>query len=229
LKDETGAPPDIAANAEIQQWIKIQVSHEEKHPLEIKRKDVFLPMLRAAMTSAPLNEQDVVSLFNQMLAGGVIRGIRVMSTSQHNKYDGVFRFGLEEPTANHVFNIDTNPLGIPKESTGKTFVSEPEILEYKYNLDALVHDIEKGEKIEKDIRLAVVWEIGEAWHAKYKITSLLDVANVHHRRIHGVTHLVRREGGGAADVVFYVVGLREMIEYINDPNGTQEYQRGQYQ
>src|SRR5258708_1940738 len=110
LKKDTGAPPDIVSQKNVHEWIKLQESHEATAPLLIKRKDVFLPTSDPSTTSEPLNEQDVIALFNQLLAGGVIRGIRLMSTSQHQQYDGVFRYVLKEPTHHHIFDKATNPL-----------------------------------------------------------------------------------------------------------------------
>jgi Histidine kinase-, DNA gyrase B-, and HSP90-like ATPase len=112
LKKDTGAPPNIAEARNLHDWIVEQEEHEKKHPLLIKRKDVFLPTTEPSITSTPSCEQDVISLFNQLLAGGVIRGIRLMATSQNQQYDGVFRFCLKQPFENHIYNKINNPLGI---------------------------------------------------------------------------------------------------------------------
>jgi len=75
---------------------------------------LFLPTKEPSITSEPLNEQDVISLFNQLLAGGVIRGIKIMSTNSHQKYDGVYKFWLKKPFENHIFEKNINPLGMKK-------------------------------------------------------------------------------------------------------------------
>lgn len=36
-------------------------------------------------------------LFNQLIGGGVIRGIKLLSTSQVSQYDGKFRYVAEDP------------------------------------------------------------------------------------------------------------------------------------
>lgn len=114
LKKETGAPPDIVTERNIYDWIRDQEEYEKNNPLIISRQDVFLPTKEPAITSNPLNEQDVIALFNQLLAGGVIRGVRVMATSQHQQYDGIFRLCLKEPFENHIFDKVKNPLGVEK-------------------------------------------------------------------------------------------------------------------
>ena len=90
LRSDTGAVPNIAEKKKIYDWIRDLEDHEEENPLIITREDVFLPLMRPSITAEPKSEQDVISLFNQLLAGGVIRGIRLMATDQHSQYDGVF-------------------------------------------------------------------------------------------------------------------------------------------
>jgi hypothetical protein len=146
LKRETGAPPDIVAEKDVHEWIRAQEDHEKSDPLIIKREDLFLPLKEPSITSKPLNEQDVISLFNQLLAGGVIRGIKIMSTSQHQKYDGIYKFWIKKPFENHIFDKEKNPLGIEKNKFNEEFISAPNILEYKYCFDALLEEFENGKK-----------------------------------------------------------------------------------
>lgn len=226
LRKETGAPPDIIAEKEIHEWIKDQEEHEKRKPLIIDRTDLFLPIKEPAITSEPLNEQDVISLFNQLLAGGVIRGIKIMSTSQHQKYDGIYKFWLKKPFENHIFNKITNPLGIEKSKITDEFISAPNILEYKYSFDALLEEFEKGEKIEREIRLVIAWEMGKDWEKRYDITPLLHFSNVHHRPFHGATHIIKNQNTG--DLIFYAIILNELIEYINRDETVQDYQKKTY-
>ena len=226
LKKETGAPPDILEAKSIHDWIKEQEEHETKYPLIISRQDVFLPVKEPSITSKPLNEQDVIALFNQLLAGGVVRGIRLMATSQHQQYDGIYRFRLKKPFENHIFDKGRNPLGIERSKVNKEFDSAPGIMEYKYSFDALLEEIEKEEKNERQIGLVVVWEIGRNWQKRYEIISLLYLDNLQHRYFHGGTHIIKDASTG--DIVFPVIVLSELIDYINDPDKVQEYQRKTY-
>jgi len=226
LKKETGAPPDILGRKRIHDWIVDQEEHEKNNPLIITRQDVFLPIKECSITSKPLNEQDVIALFNQLLAGGVIRGVRLMATNQHEKYDGIFRLYLKKPFEHHIFDEEKNPLGIEKTGATEEFISEPRILEYKYSFDGLLEEIEKGEKNEREIELVIAWEMGENWHKRYEITPLLHLENLHHRYFHGCTHIIKNSSTG--DEVFLAIILSELIDYINDPNGVQDYQRKTY-
>jgi len=219
LKADTGAPPDIQSAREVYDWIKEQEEHERKHRLIINRQDVFLPMKEPALTSEPLNEQDVISLFNQLLAGGVIRGVRLMATSQHQQYDGIFRFYLKEPFENHVFHKKTNPLGILEDQIKKEFESAPTVLEYKYSFDGLFEEIEKGEKKASQIGMVVAWQMGQKWKGRYEVTPLLHFDNVQHRYFHGGTHIVKDSSTG--EKVFPAIILKELVEYLNNPDGIQ--------
>jgi hypothetical protein len=226
LKKETGAPPDIVGEKNIHDWIRDQEDHEKEFPLIIQRQDIFLPINEPSITSTPLNEQDVIALFNQLLAGGVIRGIKVLSTSQHQQYDGIYKFYLRKPFEHHVFDKDKNPLGVEKSRLLEEYVSAPGILEYKYSFDALLEEFEKEEKKERQINLVVTWEMGKSWSKRYEVTPLLHFDNLHHRYFHGGTHIIKNSSTG--DIVFPVIVLSELIDYINDPESVQEYQKTTY-
>jgi hypothetical protein len=226
LKKATGAPHDILEDSKLDAWVKQQEEHEKTKPLVIKNPEFFLPVKEISITSEPLNEQDVISLFNQLIAGGVIRGIKIMATSEHEKYDGIYRVWLKEPFENHIFDKNINPLGVEKKALCEEFTSKPYILEYKYNFDALIQEIENGEKTEGHIQLVVAWTMGENWPKRYQVTPLLHFSNVHNRNFHGATHEIMDASTGQH--VFYAIILSELIAYINDPDGVQEYQRTTY-
>ena len=227
LKNETGAPPNIAEHKKIYDWIKEQEEHEKNYPLKINRKDIFLPSMEPSLTSIPLVEQDLIALFNQLLAGGVIRGIKLMASSQHQQYDGVFRYIMQKPYSIHTFDINTNPLGVDQSNIIDEYLSAPKILEYKYSVDALIEEFEKGIKTEKQIDLVIAWSMGGKWEERYEITtSLLLLDNLQHRFFHGGTHIIKN--GTTGEAVLNAIILSELIEYINDPDAVQVYQKELY-
>jgi len=223
LRQETGAPPNIVEEKGIRDWILEQEKHESENPLIISRDDVFLPIREPSITSKPLNEQDVIALFNQLMAGGVIRGVKIMATNQHQQYDGICRFRLQPPIKNHIFDKFHNPLGIEESKASSEFISIPKILEYKYSFDALIDEFEKEEKTERNIQLVIAWTMGDNWAKRYEIVPLLYLPNLHHRDFHGATHIIKNSLTG--DIVFPAIILSELIEYINDPDSVQEYQK----
>ncbi|MCE9775162.1 hypothetical protein LZ645_09415 [Shewanella algae] len=223
LKTDSGVKPDISKEIELHDWVKEQEKHESEHPLALSNKNFFAPINEISITSEPQSEQDVIVLFNQLIAGGVIRGIKLLATSQVKQYDGVYKFVVKEPLDNHVFDKEKNPLGVEEMHFNTEHVSPPKILEYKYNLDALIHEFESEYKSEKDIHLAITWDMGEEWKKNYDATSFLDLDNLHQRDFHGLTHVL-----DSGTTRFYVIALKELILFLNDVDGVQEYQKDKY-
>lgn len=227
LKKDVGAPL-VALDAEKYKWVKEQEAHATAHPLMISGKGLFMPTEEVPIKSTPLVEQDVVALFNQLLAAGVIRGIKILATSQHKSYDGVYLIEMVKPYERFIYDKDTNPLGILGEQFAKgDIISAPLILEYKYSVDALMHEFENEEKYPGHINLIIAWEMGSEWQKRYEITALLDLDNIHHRNFHGVTHELRQSGAGAH--AFHAIILSELVDYLCKPeNEVQEYQKNTY-
>jgi hypothetical protein len=223
LKSDSGAKPDIEKEIDLHEWIKSQENHEISYPLIINNKNFFAPINEISITSEPLSEQDVVVLFNQLIAGGVIRGIKLLATSQIKQYDGIFKYVVREPLSNHEFNKSTNPLGVDRFRYNSELTSPPKVLEYKYCLDALIHEFECGDKSEKEIHLAVTWEMGSEWKKNYEAISYLDLDNLHLRDYHGLTHQLN-----SGMTTFYVIVLKELIAYLNDIDGVQQFQKDLY-
>lgn len=226
LKHDTGAAPSIVSEGTLFDWINKQVQHEQEAPLRLSNKNFFAPLHEISITSKPWSEQDVIVLFNQLLAGGVIRGIRLLATSQTQQYDSIYRYYVSEPLKHHIFDKDSNPLGVQELAHNKEFASKPYVLEYKFNLDALVWDFENGLKGERDISLVVAWEMGSDWKKRYVVTSLLDIDNIQHRQFHGLTHMFRDENTG--EVRFHGIVLSELLDYLEDVDRVQDFHKTTY-
>ncbi|MES2366444.1 MAG: ATP-binding protein [Pseudomonadota bacterium] len=223
LKSDSGVRPDIVKEMDLHEWVKQQEKHEVDCPLVIKNANFFAPIHEISITSTPQSEQDVIVLFNQLVAGGVIRGIKLFSTSQVKQYDGLFKFEIKKPLENHIFEKALNPLGVTEMHFDKEHTSAPKVLEYKYSLDGLMAEFENGEKNEKDIHLVIAWHVGDLWKKHYEITSLLDLDNIHLRDFHGVTHILH-----SGNTKFYLIALKELVEYLNDVDGIQNHHRATY-
>ena len=136
LKSDTGAKPDIVQEIALHDWIREQEDHEKSNPLILNNENFFKPLNEISITSEPQSEQDAIVLFNQLIAGGVIRGLKLLATSQVKQYDGVFKYVVKEPLKNHEFDKENNPLGVEEFHFAAELTSPPKVLEYKYNLDA---------------------------------------------------------------------------------------------
>lgn len=223
LKPDTGAQATIDRDTELHNWLRKQEDHETAAPLKLTNEHFFIPTKKISILSTPQSEQDVIVLFSQLLAGGVIRGIKLLATSQTMQYDGVFRFVITPPPEHLQFDEKENPLGIVDAQVSAEKRSPPKILEYKYCVDGLIRDFESGEKTQKDISLVIAWSMGKLWRKSYEITSLIDSANISHREYHGVTHIMRSQ-----NTVLHAIILEELIQYLNDPSEAQRQQERRY-
>ena len=229
LRVNTGSTPNLKRETKVEDWKMEMSEHENSNPLEIINENFFLPSRKISITSLPTREQDVIALFNQLLAGGVIRGLRVMSTNERLTYDGLVRVVIEPPEEHHIYDKDKNPLGV-EESIIKDFdtpfTSSPKILEYKYSLDGLIENIENGDKNSNDINIVVCWETGREYEQNYHITSLLDPDNLNLREYHGITHVMTNLKTNQKEMDLIV--LSELIDFLNNPKTTIKEQVEKY-
>ena len=223
LKIDTGSRPNIASSDDVFNWITEQMNYERSHPLIINNRNFFAPIHEISITSIPQSEQDVIVLFNQLLAGGVVRGIKLIATDQKKQYDGVFKYYIKEPIKNHVYHKTENPLGVSDLENNSDYLSRPWVLEYKYNMDALLREFENDEKKEGEINLVVAWTTGDLWKKTHQVTSLLDIDNLHHREFHGLTHIFQ-----SGNHKFQAIILSELIDYLNDFEKSQSIQKEKY-
>ncbi|MCB9150232.1 MAG: ATP-binding protein [Caldilineaceae bacterium] len=218
LRANTGKKQNLRRETQVDNWKREMELHENANPLEIINKNFFLPSNHISITSIPTREQDVIALFNQLLAGGVIRGIKVMSTNERLTYDGLIRVVVEPPSEHHLYDRVNNPLGIDAatiEEFDLPFKSAPRILEYKFSLDGLIEDIDNGNKNSNDISLVICWETGELYKKNYHISSLLDPDNLSIREYHGITHVMTNLNTNQKEIDLIV--LEELIKYLNEP------------
>lgn len=229
LKANTGTSPDLVRELAIDDWKSAMLAHETEQPLKLQSKHFFLPVERISITSIPTREQDVIALFHQLIAGGVIRGLNMMSTNERFTYDGLFKIAFDLPSELYAYDEDKNPLGVPKDVanalSGK--VTAPRILEYKFSLDGLVEEFDSQDKNIKDIDLCIAWTTGEIYKEKYGIVSLLIPENADQRQYHGITHVLVDVESGAkyCDLII----LSELIEFLNDAEKEAEIQRVKYE
>jgi hypothetical protein len=224
LKTNSGAAIVTEKATRLHDWIKTQEDHETNSGLNLLNKNFFKPTNEISIVSSPQSEQDVIVLFNQLIAGGVIRGIILLATSQSEQYDGVFRFITKTPPANYLYDANNNPLGLDHVKAHAVTKSRPYILEYKYSIDGLMADFENGEKIASDIEMIVAWESGEQWKKDWEMTSLLIDENSNQRDFHGLTHLLYNAGA-----TIKVILLKDLIEFLNDASASKKTQEVRYE
>ncbi|NVK19169.1 MAG: ATP-binding protein [Methylocystaceae bacterium] len=222
LRNEDVKKKDILQGDKVDSWKKVLENHEKSSPLFLENKNFFIPVNEISISSEPSREQDVIALFNQLVAGGVVRGLKVVGTNEMSTYDGAYRVRIGPAFEDHVFDESKNPLGISEEVAGDYEDDHPEgflssklyVLEYKYSLDGLISDITTGEKKSSDIDLVVAWEAGKDYRKFFSISSLLNSQGMEDRSFHGVTHVLSDEHGNH---VMDIILLQDLIGYLNDP------------
>lgn len=226
LLNDSGPGTTHQEELNIDDWINSQKEHEKQHPIQLKNPNFFVPINEVSISAEPKSEQDVVALFNQLLAGGVIRGIKVMASSSHKQYDGLYRYHLASPIKNHMYHKNNNPLGIDETKMPEGFLSKPYVLEFKHGFDQLMTDFDNEEKSESSINLAIVWELQERYKERYQVVPLLHPDNIHLRQFHGVTHELHDDHSGQKRMD--VIVLSELISYLNDFDGEVNNQHKKY-
>ncbi len=228
LKANTGVAPDLIREMRISDWKNDMLEHERAAPIELSSRHFFHPTEKVSITSSPTREQDVIALFHQLLAGGVIRGMYAMSTNERFTYDGLFKIAFDLDPSIYIFNVENNPLGVA-EATAAALqgrITPPRILEYKFCLDGLIEDFDNQDKNIQDIDLCIAWSTGGLYAERYGITSLLIPENADQRQYHGITHVLADIETGAKHCDLII--LEELIEYLNDPGRSAEVQRAKY-
>ena len=169
-------------------WIFNVKRHAQDSPLHVPP---------VAYASTPLTEQDVVGLFNQFAAVGILPGIRVYATSQIKTYDCLLSFDCSSETPGLSYKgPEDNPLGVSPYVLGdhERFITKDLTLEFKNNLDALLEDVDgTNSKQYRSIDLCVCWgQINETFKG-YHIEPII-AGNIDERQFPGVTHLIRKDG-----------------------------------
>ncbi|MCG8528151.1 MAG: hypothetical protein MI748_17355 [Opitutales bacterium] len=226
LLTDRGSGGSHQEELQLDEWIEKQKDYERQNPIILQNDNFFVPVNEISISASPTSEQDVVALFNQLLAGGVIRGVKMMASSSHHQYDGLFRYHIRPPQSNHMYDATTNPLGIQDTPNKEGFLSKPYVLEFKHNFDALIADFENEEKHESAIDLAIAWEMGTRWKERYQCVSLLLPDNLHLRQFHGVTHELHDDNTGEKRMD--VILLSSLVSYLNDADAEVLRQQGLY-
>jgi hypothetical protein len=218
LKPDTGANR-VAPDKELHEFKKAQESYRDSNPLSLKWGDQHL-----SLTSVPQQEQDVVALFNELLGLGLLRGYKLFSTSQSERYDSLYNLEYREGDM-IAYNNTSNPLGCGS-SFRAPYSSHPKVLEYKYDFDALVRDIDKEIKFAKHIDLVVCWSAEKQFRERYYLSSLLVSDEGANRENYGATHQAFPTGSNQHD--FEVIILEDLLSFLRDPDDERARQKQRY-
>lgn len=219
LKPDTGAV-SVAPDKELHEWKKKQEEYRDKNTLVYSSAGGSISLL-----SKPQQEQDVIALFHQLIGLGVPKGYQFFATSQNDRYDSLFQ--LAYPEEDDVkFSSTNRPLGVDN-SLGFPFISEPRVLEYKFDLDALIREFFNETKYPKHINLVVCWSAEKQWREKYYLNSLLIGDEGGSRLAYGATHQAFPDSGGSQPD-FEVLILEDLINFLINPEEERVRQKIKY-
>lgn len=213
-------PPTILASKALHDWKRQQEDHADRHPIVL---DASLGKL--SLVSEPQQEQDVVALFHELLALGVLKGYRIFATSQNETYDSLYSLNYNACGDVRFLN-PSRPLGVSDRISdhGET---EPKVLEYKFDFDMLIEDFEREVKSPEHINLVVCWSVGSDYKDRFYLKPLL-IGDEGGERIHyGATHQAFSES--SQDLRFEVLVLKDLLAYLLNPADEEARQKILYQ
>lgn len=206
--DETADP--LTPDRDRHEWIKEQEKYFESFPLRILSDHKNITIL-----NLPQKEQDVVALFNQLIGVKLIKGFEIYATSEHTRYDSLIR--LNYSNEDEFIFSENNKIGISDNTVQDyPYISEPKILEYKYDFDALIRETQNGEKYNEHIDLVVAWDATLKYQDKIELKSLLtDNQGKDQRRFYGSTHAAYMAGHYERPV-YEVIILKDLLNFLID-------------
>jgi len=211
-------PPSISASKALHEWKKRQEAHRDRRPLDFK-----LNGMRLSLISEPQQEQDVIALFHELLGIGTLKGYKIFATSQNETYDSLYELDYTEG-GEFKYERTSRPLGVAERYLGET--TEPRVLEYKYDFDGLLDDIEQEVKSQAHIQLVICWSVSSRYKDKYFFRSLL-VGDEGSERVHfGATHQAFPES--SSEMAFEVIVLKDLLAYIADRSSEEVRQKHHY-
>lgn len=215
VKPDTGAVRPLTPDKEKHAWIRDQEKWREANQL--------VPISGCegiSYLAKPRQEQDVVAVFHELIGANIMRGYGFFSSTFNERYDGLFELRYLHADC---FFTTKNRLGV-RADIENGYISDPKVIEYKFDLDALVSDFDKTIKFVKHLDLVVCWHATGEYQNKIHLKSLLTDDNSTVRTYFGATHQAYLLGH-AADPVFEVILLDDLLRFLSDPKAEMARQR----
>jgi hypothetical protein len=134
---------------------------DEQYDFFLKRKSLDIPEL--ATKKVPIDENDVIALFFELLGRGHITGYQNFGLSQRKTYDGRFlikRSGDDD----FIDPIDDRQLSV---------------VEFKVTASSIIRDFEQEIKIPREVKLVIAWDEGSSNSNQFHFVDIE----------HGIHHL----------------------------------------
>lgn len=204
MRPDTGAA-DVVNSTDTYHWLEDKKKHRAENSIEFSYNDNKL-----AYASLPASEQDLVAFFHELVGMGVIKGVRFLSTSEHDRYDSCFIYQYFDNSVR--YDKQDNPLGVDARIISSR-ESRPFVLEYKFDLDGLIADFASDKKYQNEINAVVCWKVGTAYDEQFIVRSYMVGEEGSQRQFFGATHSIWHEKMKLADVVC----VYDLLRYFSEP------------
>lgn len=160
----------------------------------------------------PREEQEVISIFIELLAIGVLIGYSAQVMSGFQVYDGLFSYKLKQDDGN--LYSESNKYGVYQKIFQQNGgVLEKDILvEFKTNLGQIYRDVEKNKKDVSQIDILVCWdaETTSSEDLQKEKGDVLRARDVTENVFYGVTHQLM--GLGRQQSALPIISLKHIIQ-----------------
>jgi hypothetical protein len=206
MRPDSGAA-DVVNLTDTYHWLEEKKKHRADNPIAFTYGGQNI-----SYASIPVSEQDLVAFFHEVVGMGVIKGIRFLSTSEHDRYDGCYIAHYD--TNDYQYNKNTCPLGVDAKIVSAR-ESKPFVLEYKFDLDGLIADFASDRKYQSEINAVICWTIGSTYDEQFIVRSYLVGEEGSTRQFYGATHSIWHEKIKLADVVC----VSDLVRQFTDHEG----------
>lgn len=137
-------------------WVgRIPTEEEEEMDVFLSRPDLGLSTY--VLQKAPTDENDVIALFFELAGRGYFADYQLFGLSQKDKYD-----------ARAVIRRTGDPSTPPIPSDERHLL----VAEFKVKAASLVPELEREQKVAKDIHLVIAWEEGSSSSPRYAFADI---------------------------------------------------------
>lgn len=162
-----------------------------------------------------INEQEVISLFTELISRNVLESYFPKVISGYEVYDGLYEYRTEFP--NRVL-IPNSPIGISEHVKNRHSNINREILiEFKYYLKNILRDVREVRKRLQDVDILVCWSVEYEKSKEYDALGImLKEVDQSENVYHGVTH--EFIGAGRNSTYLPVIELKTVLNKLYDTN-----------
>ncbi len=177
---------------------------DEKARFESKLKHKYFP---------PLEEQEVISLFIELIVTDILKGYEPKILSGYQVYDGLFDYNLEQEYDTEYSN--SNQLGIQRnvfDSNGG-LLSKEILIEFKKRLNDIYRDIDSNKKDLSHIDLLVCWNVEFDKRTEFlsKKGDVLKPKDITTNVYYGVTHYLI---GAGRQQPLPIIELKQILKEV---------------